>query len=1327
MGSGNVSIIYRIPLDLSTSGLKAGKTLVVQPADGYNFGLVNYGRFIISEVNFPCNCAAPTETLITVYDAVHGVGGSPYPVLAVGSMVGIYFNNDSVSFNNETATDFRLCNLPAAFKRHFEVYIDGSGDTFTHERARFNPIGASGSSILINAGFGAPLYGNASFSTMDIYSVSPTLRGYQFGNVNKINLNITSYNGTTGDYSGYLCQFDGTNFLSQGPVTNGKIGRVTRFYDQSHNDYIELIFQFIQPPPNFTNQYIDIQLFPTLSLDQEVMLLGTVEVNGTSVSEFQDLREFGNTSEQQLTTSALNYIALPEQLLHFNGVIRGFGFLNNDGGPTPPNQYGSAGLMSLNGGVALVNGNFQYINPEIFLVPAVQEFYLSVFYPINYALCVNSDGELVTIVLTDYDPVLGTPNAPERIATVLNAVSSTIYQVESCTFSELLNTRKNLTPLYIVSAVVSGAGTTAATTLTNIRDVRRFITDSDSESPAVLTDSGQGNFKTLAAALNWLKFNSEYQDVLQVKGTFTETGDPVTVDPGLNFPLTIEAGGSTAALTFPPAMVMSDVTFDGMTLTFSSMLTATNCTFNNCTVTFVGGAALNSVTFNDCSITFESTSTLTNVTIDPSTVNVGATLSVSNLTANNCTFNVTVVQGFALGLNVDFTTSTFNYTVNPVGFGSYSTTNLVNASNGMMYANVTTSLSGLNVVGCTFNNSLPDHFPFISLQIGGTNSYSAIVTGANISGNIFNGVTGNNDKRAVISIVSTILTAPPGGTFPAIPKLVNVSITNNICNFDQIILLSATRTAGQPITGACLACTNCRIVDNVCGVVGYFTAADFTANNNDADPTSAGQIRDKTDQLAIARNTCKIITNLDSVGQYIAFKATETDGHDWVKVGTGACTISQNAANWILVGAAAWTAAGTEVVANADGVIISNNTVSPGNIAFLNPYQDVNNSNIIPPNTGILLRSGSSVNTDYNLHQSVISANNLNERILLEPGGVYSQYWYSVGIKCESSATITGNAINSVVSGSSTSVILLGGSIGPLNGPTISCTGNMLTRGAYTVGAYIQSTNSGSTNNVTITDNIFDSTYLDSANTVWNDLIPTAMPTVWAYHNNKNQVGYTSAPVWEYFSGGGNPSNIGSFFGPYNDYSPLMSSYQTAEGTGGAGFFSWYIAARFRDFIPDGVQVLYAAMGITNYVNQLGSLAPSAISGAGVGLRASNSMSNVIAPPSLPGSPPFNATNTPALTNSILDVFNIGTSSTYTFAPSSAFLLLDNTGQGTTNVNNIQNESFYLLMDFNAASQPFVTGREYDPTIALVFTSVAWSGGPGQIILSPIVVRYVWS
>ena len=1221
---GHTTVTYDIPLDLSASKLKAGKTIIVQP-HGTNLGLANYGRFIIQSVNF--TCCPPVQTQITVYDGVHATGTSPSLVAPVGSPVNIYLSASSVSFNAETATDFSP--VSASFKRHFEIYVDIDGNTFTHERGRLSING----NVSVN---GVTVYNSIPFlGQIDMVAISPKLRGYLFGSVTKITLQITSFDATTGNYTGNLASYDGIIFTRQGPTISGKVGEITRFYDETNVDYLDVIFELGNTVPNLSNQYIDIQLFPTLALDEEVMILASCQerTDTNTVSQIRDLRQFGNTSEEELTTSALNFISLPDRLLHFNGIIRGFD-------ATVGGAYGNGGLLSFKGGLALANGKFLDINDQIFIVPPLQEIYLSVAYPINYALCVNSDGELVTIVLTDFDSVLGTPNAPSRIVTVKNAVSGTTYSVDSNTFSYILNNRKDLTILYIVSATVTGSGVSAATSLT-IRDVRRFANDSDSSIPAVLTsDSSQGNFKTLAASLNWLKFNSAFQNELLVKGAFT-----LASDPGLNFPLTISGNGSTATLIFNSAMNMSNVTFDHVTVTFNSSLIATN------------------VRFNDCVVTFNGATTFNNVIIDPSVVNVNALISnTGSANISDSTINVTIAQGFAIGSGLGFRNCTFNYNYNPVGGApTYTIADLVNAGSGLMYANLTGTLNSFDVEKCTFNNLFSDHFPFISLQLGGPlgDTAAAIAQNINITDNQFNNQVVANDRRAVIAITSTMLTSPAIGTYPAFPKVVDLDISGNICDYDQIILLSTVRpTSGlspTPMTGAMLACTNCSIKDNVCGVIGYMTASDLPSASDNSVVGNVGTIRDKNDQLVIEGNTCKLITNLDAIGQYIPFKATDTNNFDWVQVGTGSCAIIKNACNWILVGCAVFSGSTYSNLA-AQGIRISDNRLSVNNPTFLTAYKDSSNSNITPPAIGILLRQDTSSQSDFSASESIISGNILENRTYLNPGPSFSSYQYVAGIKCESSANIFGNTIVNIINAANPMILLGGTSTG---GPIIKCHNNVLNRNGSTVSAYVQAMNGNAINSVSITSNVFDDPTIDGSSTATG----LNIPALWAFHSNVNQTAYLSISASDYTnyvgvatvggvsyktnsntSGGARPADVIyddttnhfrvtrlvpyiSFlpppgFGPGAQYMSV-SDYDCTGSPGSIGERNYSFTIPLDYSLPMGVKIISVTMGIFLQLNV-------ATLDIGAGVNNQYTLSLI----------PFNPTATSNSANGVADVKN---------------------------------------------------------------------------------------
>jgi hypothetical protein len=1108
---GRVEKVYRVAQDLSTSDLKIGKTLVVQSLGAGS--LLDFGRFIIKDINFGCNPANFTD--ITVYDAVHAQGFSPTPTLGSDgnpANVALYFNSDSVSFNAETATDFVAV---SPFKRHFEVYIDQFSNTFTHERGR---MGISGSNIVIDTPTPVTLYGSTQPAKLDIIKISPKLRGYQFGPVTKINLNIIAFDSASGIYDGYLSSFDGSFHTHLGPTINGKKGEVTRFYDETNIDYIDVLFDITTIVGSFALQNIDIQLFPTLSLDDEVMLIGTCQLNDTTkfVNRVRDERQFGNTSEKELSTSALNFIALPERLLHFNGVIRGFDIVDVN-----------AEVITLTGGQALVNGKFQLLNNEILTIPFTRELYFSVDFPINWALCINSIGELVTIPLTDFDSVLGTPNDPTRLVVLKNVISNTTYTVDSTTFANLLNNRKDLTILYIVASTVSMTPTVSL----SVKDVRRYVNDQDSNIPAVVTDdNSQGNFKNFVSAATWIKLDNKFQNTIQIKGS-----QFATVDPGFSAgnSVNIVGGGVGAILTFNTNVVMFNVNFKDLEIHFlgnttltnvnfdncvvynggpSHNFTATNCILNRCTITVDGTATLTNVLINKSTATFESTiianttrftdsiltfligGTFTNVIIDPSTITIGGTITInSSATITDSTILVTTVQAFVISNLFRFERNQVTYTGAPGG--GYDTTDLVNAGGGMIYASVGANLSDVIVRDNTFTTALTDRFSFFSLQL---TSFSSVIENIDVSKNKFISTAMVDDLRAVISIVSTLTAPASPGAYPRSPKLVNVFIDGNMCNANQMIVVSVQRTPGVvAITGGMLTTTSTKISNNTCGTIGFITAAASASDFSNVTSPNIGLIQDKSDQLVISGNACKFIANLDFRGDYIPFRSTAYPGNniDFVATGTGAFSIYNNTVNWIQVGCSAYT------VLN-DGGIITSNRVSPANPAYLNNFTDALVSGVTPGNVGILLRR------EFNgtgTTRSIIANNIIVQKNLFNTVGTAVSYYYDAALVCFNSANITGNSIIGVVNTltnplSPFSTILY---LGPSGNMIVS--GNNLDRAGLGIQSYV-ATAPGAVNQVSVTNNIFDSQFIDVANTI--ETVGVNIPSAWSFRNNRNQIFY---------------------------------------------------------------------------------------------------------------------------------------------------------------------------------------------------------------------------
>lgn len=575
-----VEVTYQVPFDLATSGIEIGKTITAIAQSGGTF--VDDGRFVISNILFN-NCALCgnpdiiSTTNITVYDAVQSPSGdTPYASAPVGTEVFLYYNSSAISFNAENMSDWAAT---APFTRSMEVYVNQDGYTFTQERGRMN---ISGGTLTLNTPSGTvDLYSSSSLNNLNMVAISPTLRGFAFGTIDKINITLTSYTPSTGIFSGYLCKWDGSTESEQGPATVGKLGNVVRFYDNSYVEYIDFAVDFDNPLLTFsTTQRTDIQLFPSLQLDEEIMLLGTVllENNDIGLNWLQDDREYGNVSVEQLTTSALNYISTPTQLINENGIVRGFNIISASTG---------SGIVVLDGGVAVVNGKIIQLGSEVITVPAVVE----VLYPgfttqistITWYLCVNDAGELQLIASTDYSPI-GSPASlyiaagldQTRQFYVSNTTIPNNYPIRGTYFADLILNNRDLTPIAVITATTSGSP--ASITSITAFDARRFITNGYSglASPFVL--SNNGSFQSFAALNTWLDqlvnlnagatdgLNSIGTDVI-VKGSFDITSSTTL---SYSAPVRFIGDSGTFQITTANAFTLgSHVSFENLTFNYN--------------------------------------------------------------------------------------------------------------------------------------------------------------------------------------------------------------------------------------------------------------------------------------------------------------------------------------------------------------------------------------------------------------------------------------------------------------------------------------------------------------------------------------------------------------------------------------------------------------------------------------------------------------------------------------------------------------------------------------------------------------------------------------
>ncbi len=1055
--TGRVQTTYRIPLDLQASQLKAGKTLVVQGIDGYGSFPTDFGRFIIQSVSLGC-CSPTNYTDITVYDAVHGTGVSPISALDVGSRVAIYFDSGSVSFNIESSTDFTSV---SPFKRHFELYIDEDGKTFTHERGRINSGNIS--PLLINGS--VPLVNYSELIKINILKISPKLRGYQFGSVNKITLNITNLSSTTGLYDGYLSSWDG-NLLHavthKGPATIGKVGEITRFYDETNIDYIDIYFDVNTALSSFTNKKIDIQLFPTLSLDNQIMILGTFQYDDISnvISHVRDERQFGNVSEKEFSTSALSLISLPERLLHGNGVVKGFDLISS-----------SNDQIYLTGGTVLVNGNLININNATVNIPIIKESYGSL-YNVNWAICINSKGEYQTIPLLDFDINLLTPIDPQRIFTAFNIKNGQYYNLDASTFSDIINLRKDLTILYIA------ASTTVISPLSvslSVSDSRRYIFDSDTNLPLKFTSSNaQGNFKNLTSIINWVKYNNLFNGNVIVKGANSTISEFVNFDFLNNV---IIDGENSATLTFNGLVVFgSNITFKNLNLVFNGGIFANNkhsiqnLHFENCNITITQNSAIptSNIFFDITGSNISIKNSVFNIQHNP-LVSVPSPLTditkysgvfrltnVNNFIVDKSTINVTFVtnlpthvpgdlfilidsdnvvikdsifsgnfNGFIrnnnsnnLSLNNLTVTSVFDPGSPLIAAFGFDYTNFVNSGQGYIYTNVNSTLKNVTIDSVTFNHSpvISDgyRFSFINFELS---TPSSILSNLSITNCKFNSTNIGGlieDRRPAISIINSYNGAPVAATSQQ-PILQNVNISKNICNRNQSIIITSRLDSNGKMNYPGLTAQNCIVSGNICGIIGYwiYSGNKIMQITSFDGVNSVNSLSDKWSNLIIENNLCHYIGNLDHNGKYFAvsngYTPNTTVNNSMYP--SGYVDIKNNKCNWIHVG----------IAFDKDSSLnISSNSL----IAYIDRFHDHYGSHpfIDDDFNSVGSSASSAIFVSSNKHStdttsfisndsSVIITNNIiNAGYWLE-NNVPVIYNYGNGIWCQSSNIISNNII----------------------------------------------------------------------------------------------------------------------------------------------------------------------------------------------------------------------------------------------------------------------------------------------------------------------------
>jgi len=1302
-----VQATYQVNLNLSTSGLGAGKTVVIQPAfpttdPRYNFR--DYGRFIIQSVSFSgCDTSNPI-TNIVVYDAVHATGSTP-AVTSTNIPVLVYFSDDSVAFNAENVADQSSAGLP--YTRFFELYVNTVGHTWAHERARFSVPGTS--------------LANINFS-----DVSPKLTGYptqiatgEFGQA--LELIVNSYSATTGIFVGQLVNPNAPS-VNYGPLTTGKKGQPVRFYDETNVDYIDFIFNATATIPTWSSPLsIQIQVFPSLELDQESFLLSGCQVSDVTgqVSNIIDKRQYGNTSEQNFTTSALDYIAAPTRLLNENGIVRGFDEISTVG-----NQ------VQFDGGEAVVNGNILQLNPQTIEIPAILEAINgSISNNVNvitWFVCINQEEELQLIASTDFDPAgsfvsqyAGLDNTRLFYGMNPNLSSPAAYPIRGTYFGDLVMNQTDLVPIAVIVATTTSVGGTYVVSSLTYSDARRFTYRGTGGIGNIFILGPNGSFRSLPALSTWLNQLNNYESATVGNSTINLVGNRVLVkgETVISSPVTINVknpvsfigdGGGFQVASAQGIIVTNGVTFE-------------NVRFDYTYIPTIGEGYLTSSLINSFNAAIYCDSASSN----------------QNITIKNCTFN--------------------SFNSNHYPFISFElTTNQAVLQNVIVKDNIIVSNSGtqdlraaivINSKAPTFSATFP-YFPKLNNII------------------IENNLCNNDQMIAITSLRSGVVVPGP------MAACTNVRITGNTCgtigfltSYDIISTSDNSNYSGIVHDKADTLTINhntCKFISNIDGYLGQYISfqtlatygpglnapinsslqwepATFAVSSATiTSPTLMTVVISTTSPSAFTSGTDITIvgltggitpthvydtpitvtgTTINSVTFTVAISGgsggPSNTGYayvlfDIINNGTGPFTISDNTCNWIQVGTY------SDIYGGGDGVI-SGNRLFPYIPTFLQNYTDTICS-VSPVNAAIMLNPDSGQqNTN-----SIISNNIMSVKVdYSNPSHVY--YTYDYGILSFNNVSIIGNSINSTSTNSCMTSSLANTIMICIGGDSNIVTNNTLTRGAATgiasISAYINGAGNSPffnpeflvlSQNGTVINNIFDSIYIDTANTVFNDA-NIIFGSSAEYNSNINQVLYTVVPVSELFvtSAVSAAVEAGAAQEPAapNSIQGVRSMNSAINFGSGAGC-GLLSNTTLSKYVPAGATLLYAVVGIKANDFNANDFTPSTSSL--FGLAATKQPSAAFTPSTI--------------STSIVSIYN-----TYSqiigYYPSAAKYPLTTGAELSALIANVQ----YLELDFTSATTIFSIGKDSDIKIYFEATSIDAPSTNTYLDVSPITIRYTFS
>lgn len=1039
-------VTYHIDLDLRAARLKPGKTIVVQPELGWkNESIANdsdYGRFILKSIVFTETCP-PGDffTELTVVNGNYAGGISSGPPLPVR----IYFSEDSVGID---ATNMVNASASLQFKRFFHTYVNDKGETFAHERARM--LIQAETTTLLGTDVGWKILDVSAKFNGFVDESSPQPRFYT-------RFMLLRYNNTSGEFDGYLGRpGPGGTITDFGEVTRGRLNEPTRFYHHTNSDFIELQFDDfgggtppICPPlpdPNIDDpHYVDIEIFDSLERDQEVFLLaGFQQVANTGVVEItKEERQFGTVSEENFTNSAIGFVEAGDRLLHGNGVIRGLDFVGED------EIFDN--VLRFAGGVGMVDGHVTVANPSEVVIPQIIEDPPGIVpQNLNWIICINKSG--------NFELLIDLPD--KKIFLAKEPGGSVTYQVPALTFTQIIDDRPDLLPLYSVAVTVSSLS------INKVTDVRRYSLRESFEIPFTLTaDKTAASFETWEQMSSWVKSYKANHRKITIRGHHKIT-DPAQTNWADIDPIELEGIGRAVPVAGQIGFFEEG---DGYTLLEFGESPGDD-SFWLLQFTQIKMSNLDVILNDELLLTLDNE--------DPGVIE---TNPANKKTAffDNVGFTIFGNTGIRPRSNTTFTDCDFYY--GPTFTGEAG--DLLHANSGAaIYRSFVDIVSGifygisfLTIEGCRFYSNVDKRPPFIGLMTKSAN----ILFNINIKNNNFED-GGTTLTQAGVAIVQE----SSDDIIP--PSLTNVSINDNTTSSSGGALSSIYITGHNETFNLYPLPTNVEIKNNFVHGIGINMQSFLLS----VTPSFGSPL---PNSFRIEDNVCVYIINASYRGQWFVKNSPK-----WAKA---PYQISNNQTGWIQVDRHPY-----------DDVIISQNKLFGASLAILTAIKDPD-SDSSPSNTAIL-DFPTVVAANIEDRRGIISDNAIKNGVSFFTIGILSQAArlvkgneiYGVGdlggtvpagISVSSFCEVEGNSVdlglNAQSSANSVAIFYAG------EGGVI--TNNTLFRRSNTIKTFVQST--GTAQRPLIKNNYFDSSENGAGGPPVIALSVTSTPN--SFYSNINQ------------------------------------------------------------------------------------------------------------------------------------------------------------------------------------------------------------------------------